>query len=403
MRRLVLLTNEYPFAYGDTAFVEREIAALVEAFDEVHVFNCTAGESPSVPLPAGVTYRGNLYPSRRREILLAALSPRRVRIAARAWRSERRAGVGAAQFGAFAAACARGMRMAAGRRVRESFDDGADITLYSFWGLGGGLAVPWLVDRAQGAFVRVHRYDLYESPGYLPFRAHLYAAVDAVLAVSAHARDYIAERHPGANVVVSRLGTPDPGALPEPRGEGRPRLVVSCSHVIPVKRVERIFEAVEAAGQGTALRWVHFGGGAEFGALQDRVRSARIEVELRGQTPHDDVIDFYGREYVDAFINLSESEGVPVSIMEAMSFDIPIVATDVGGTSEIVTAEAGRLVDPNPRTEQVAASISEVLALRERFHSRDVWAELCDSERNSRATAGVLLGRPDPQKPSAAL
>lgn len=55
----------------------------------------------------------------------------------------------------------------------------------------------------------------------------------------------------------------------------------------------------------------------------------------------------YSEHPVDVFINLSTNEGVPVSIMEAISFDIPIVATDVGGTSEIVTDETGILVSSN--------------------------------------------------------
>lgn len=38
------------------------------------------------------------------------------------------------------------------------------------------------------------------------------------------------------------------------------------------------------------------------------------------------------------FINVSSSEGLPVSIMEACSFGIPIIATNVGGTAEIVQA-----------------------------------------------------------------
>ena len=35
-------------------------------------------------------------------------------------------------------------------------------------------------------------------------------------------------------------------------------------------------------------------------------------------------------------MNVSESEGIPVSIMEASSFGIPVIATNVGGVGEIV-------------------------------------------------------------------
>ena len=36
------------------------------------------------------------------------------------------------------------------------------------------------------------------------------------------------------------------------------------------------------------------------------------------------------------FLNTSKSEGIPVSIMEAMSYGIPIIAPNVGGISEAV-------------------------------------------------------------------
>ena len=50
-------------------------------------------------------------------------------------------------------------------------------------------------------------------------------------------------------------------------------------------------------------------------------------------------------DYIDIFINLSTTEGLPVSIMEAMSYGIPVIATNVGGTSEIVDNESGILID----------------------------------------------------------
>ena len=64
-----------------------------------------------------------------------------------------------------------------------------------------------------------------------------------------------------------------------------------------------------------------------------------ISVKLLGKVNNNDILNFYSITPVNLFINLSESEGIPVSIMEAISFSIPIIATDVGGVSEIVTEE----------------------------------------------------------------
>lgn len=57
---------------------------------------------------------------------------------------------------------------------------------------------------------------------------------------------------------------------------------------------------------------------------------------------------------------MSDSEGIPVSIMEAMSFGIPVIARNVGGMSEIVNEENGLLLE-NDDAEDAASKISSLL------------------------------------------
>jgi glycosyltransferase involved in cell wall biosynthesis len=70
-----------------------------------------------------------------------------------------------------------------------------------------------------------------------------------------------------------------------------------------------------------------------------------IRVELRGSVKNSSIIDFYKSTNVDAFLHFSESEGgVPVSIQEAVSFSIPVIARNAGGVSEIVNNQTGLLL-----------------------------------------------------------
>lgn len=49
----------------------------------------------------------------------------------------------------------------------------------------------------------------------------------------------------------------------------------------------------------------------------------------------------------DIFVNPSYSEGLPTSVLEAMSVGVPIIATDVGGTRELIINEkTGILIEP---------------------------------------------------------
>ena len=125
-------------------------------------------------------------------------------------------------------------------------------------------------------------------------------------------------------------------------------LIVSCSNLIPVKNVHLIADALKQI-TSIKIKWIHFGDGVE----KDRIINIsndfpeNIKFEMKGSVRNNDIISFYKTNAPDLFINVSSSEGIPVSIMEAMSFGIPVIATNVGGTSEIVNNKNGFLLESN--------------------------------------------------------
>ena len=63
----------------------------------------------------------------------------------------------------------------------------------------------------------------------------------------------------------------------------------------------------------------------------------------------------------DVFVLASRSEGMPVSLLEAMAMGVPVVASRVGGVPEIVTdSRGGRLVDPGD-AKSLSVAIQHVL------------------------------------------
>lgn len=55
------------------------------------------------------------------------------------------------------------------------------------------------------------------------------------------------------------------------------------------------------------------------------------------------MVSFYSA--IDVFCLLSEKEGLPLSILESIACNTPVIATSVGGIPEIITSENGILVD----------------------------------------------------------
>jgi glycosyltransferase involved in cell wall biosynthesis len=134
--------------------------------------------------------------------------------------------------------------------------------------------------------------------------------------------------------------------------------ILSCSNVTPLKRVKLIAESINKCTSN--IKWFHIGDGPEleevirFSNLRD---SQKTVFRFLGRLPNEKVFDFYRNVHIDLFINLSTSEGLPVSIMEAMSFGVPVLATDVGGTKEIVNSLNGFLIDLNSSPDYIASLI----------------------------------------------
>ena len=134
-------------------------------------------------------------------------------------------------------------------------------------------------------------------------------------------------------------------------------LVVSVGRLAPQKGFDRLLEALEAAGttHDDALV-VIAGDGPQAEALQRRIDRADLPVRLLGTRT--DVPDLLAA--ADVAVSAARWEGQPVWLQEALSVGAPIVATDVGGTKQVLDG-AGVLV-PGDDTDALGAALSTVLS-----------------------------------------
>ena len=103
------------------------------------------------------------------------------------------------------------------------------------------------------------------------------------------------------------------------------------------------------------------GDGPEDENLKKMAKNLNIEnkVEFLGAKPFDEVLGVL--KVSDVFVNPSYNEGLPTTVLEAGVCKCAIVATDVGGTKEIITHQkSGILIQPKD-IENMAASIEELL------------------------------------------
>lgn len=134
-------------------------------------------------------------------------------------------------------------------------------------------------------------------------------------------------------------------------------LVVAVGRLAPQKGFDRLLDALEAAGLREPTVHVAIAGeGPQVEALQRRIDRADLPVHLLGHRT--DVPDLLAA--ADVVVSAARWEGQPVWLQEALSVGAPIVATDVGGTQEVLDG-AGLLV-PGDDPEALGAAMTAVLS-----------------------------------------
>jgi glycosyltransferase involved in cell wall biosynthesis len=134
----------------------------------------------------------------------------------------------------------------------------------------------------------------------------------------------------------------------------------SAGRLVPVKDFELMVEvARNLCAERENVKFILAGDGPERDALRRRVKSYGIRSYFTLLGHVDDMEGFYSE--IDIYLNTSRQEGLPITIIEAMSRCLPIVAPDVGGIKEIVIdKETGRLIrgrDPREFTQALKCLI----------------------------------------------
>jgi glycosyltransferase involved in cell wall biosynthesis len=122
-----------------------------------------------------------------------------------------------------------------------------------------------------------------------------------------------------------------------------PYHILSISPYIPLKRLDFLASTIE--NMGMPLIWHHFGEKNLNNDLTKRLKGTSVDYKCYGYVNTDELLRFMETNPIHFLVNVSTIEGVPVSMMEAISRGIPLIGTNVGGVSEIISDEVGYLID----------------------------------------------------------
>jgi glycosyltransferase involved in cell wall biosynthesis len=274
------------------------------------------------------------------------------------------------------------------------------LLAYSFW-FYDCIYLAWM--RKKGwiskAVSRAHSGDLYEDHisirNKILFRNFQFKNIDKIFPVSNMGTKYLQDRYLNFKNKIETiyLGSADNGL--NPFNTDTVFTIVSCASFRHHKRIHKIAEMLQFVD--FPLRWFHIGDERlnsedpkieEYKINKEKLKeNNKIEYAPLGSMSNDEIFNFYKSQSVNLFISLSAIEGIPVSIMEAISFGIPILSTDVGGCKEIVAEETGILIPLETEMNEVANIITE---FKDSFKNtaefrkgvRTYWEEHFDAEKN---------------------
>ena len=242
----------------------------------------------------------------------------------------------------------------------KSIPGKSNTVLYFYWGNNQSLMIPFLKSLGfKKIVVRFHGFDLYKERlgGYQPFRRPLLKSITLAAPISSYGAQYLQKEYNDVrlNVKVLRLGVKNVGR--SQKSEDGQLRIVSCARIIKLKRIDLIARVLGRLSRD--IEWSHIGDGDYLQDVQKELADlpSNIRVNFQGWFPTGKVQEYYRDHPVDLFISLSSSEGIPVSIMEALSAGIPVFSTRVGGIEEIIDSKVGHLVEPNLTEEEYASQL----------------------------------------------
>ena len=363
---LIVATEHYPYGHSET-FFENEIPFLADRFRKVILVPCAGaiGTGRAIPPNVEVALVGSVAAGYLKGFLHSLIEIEFYREFFRRFPGTLRR----SWLLKLVAYLERALQI---KKVFKEIlkRESSDVALYSYWLTEAALAASLLRrERSLVAVSRAHRFDVYEKDNseYLPYMNFVLRSLSKTFPVSDDGRATLQVSAPSVTTIrTASLGVPIPKSQAPTSGSDSFN-VASCSSIIPRKRVGLLIEPLLQVARGNRgrIHWHHLGDGPGRKAVELSLVSGvptNLSFSFYGQVANRDVHEFFRKNPVDLFVNLSESEGIPVSIMEAMSYGVPVLATDVGGTSELVDSEVGHLLSPEPTVQDIVIALDRAMS-----------------------------------------
>jgi glycosyltransferase involved in cell wall biosynthesis len=152
-------------------------------------------------------------------------------------------------------------------------------------------------------------------------------------------------------------------------------VVITVRRLVYKNGIDTLIDSAEMAiKKNPKLIFLIIGGGPDFNQVKTRIGQLKMENNFRlaGFVTDEDLPLYYNA--ADFFVLPSKSgEGLPLVALEAMACGLPVVATNVGGISEVIMENYGIVVPPDAPADLAEAILD--------FSNKDLLANKNDQRR----------------------
>lgn len=170
-------------------------------------------------------------------------------------------------------------------------------------------------------------------------------------------------------IKVIHIGVRIPGNISKSRKKDKSLMIAVPANLIKVKGHKYLIEAFSNLNRKGVnnFQCTFYGKGPLKKELENLIKEKKLTgyIKITDFIPHEELIKMYNNKEIDMVILPSittkkDHEGIPVSLMEAMAFEIPVISTDTGGISELISNRTGVLVKEKD-SKQLSEAILKII------------------------------------------
>jgi glycosyltransferase involved in cell wall biosynthesis len=137
--------------------------------------------------------------------------------------------------------------------------------------------------------------------------------------------------------------------------------LIIISRLVVQKNINIVIEAMKLLDNKN-LKLSIIGEGGEFSKLESTIYDLNLQnqVQLLGKIDNNKISQFLLT--ADIFIQASDYEGLPHSVLEAINYEVPILSTETGGCKDLLNdGERGFIIPMPPNKKVIAENISFII------------------------------------------